>query len=141
MLNSIFGRLATGAPWRDLPERFGPGQTVYDRFRKLRRSGLLDRLIERLQLRLNQAGLIDPERFCIDGSNVRAARAAAGAAKKNRPPGEPFDHALGRSRGGLGTNIHLVSDGTGLPLAVAVTAGQRHESTPCERVRDQVRHP
>jgi transposase len=82
MLNGIFWRLNTGAPWRDLPERYGPWQTVYDRFRTLRRSGLLDRLIDRLQLRLNEAGLIDPERFCSDGTNVRAARAAAGAAKK-----------------------------------------------------------
>jgi transposase len=82
MLNGIFWRLNTGAPWRDLPERYGPWQTVYDRFTKMRKSGLLDRILERLQLRLNQAGLIDPDLFCIDGSNVRASRAAAGAAKK-----------------------------------------------------------
>src|SRR5262249_18031945 len=82
MLNGVFWRLHTGAPWRDLPERYGPWQTVYDRFNALRKSGLPDRLIERLQLRLNKAGMIDPELFCIDGTNVRAARAAAGAAKK-----------------------------------------------------------
>ena len=82
MLNGILWRLNTGAPWRDLPERYGPHQTVYGRFADLRRSGLLDRLLGRLQLRLNEAGLIDPDLFCIDGTNVRAARAAAGAAKK-----------------------------------------------------------
>src|SRR5262249_29892590 len=82
MLNGVFWRLNTGAPWRDLPERYGPWQTVYDRFNTMRKSGLLDRLIERLQLRLNEAGMIDPELFCIDGTNVRAARAAAVAAKK-----------------------------------------------------------
>ena len=48
---------------------------------------------------------------------------------------------MGRSRGGFGTKIHLVSDGNGLPLAVEVTAGQRHESTQCERVLEQVRIP
>jgi transposase len=83
MLNGIFWRLNTGAPWRDLPERYGPWQTVYHRFNALRKSGLLERILARLQLRLNEAGLIDPELFCIDGTNVRAARAAAGAAKKN----------------------------------------------------------
>jgi transposase len=82
ILNAIFWRLNTGAPWRDLPERYGPWQTIYDRFAKMRRRGLLDQLIERLQLRLNEAGLIDPDLFCIDGTNVRATRAAAGAAKK-----------------------------------------------------------
>jgi transposase len=87
LLNGVFWRLNTGAPWRDLPERYGPWQTVYHRFNALRKSGLLDRIIERLQLRLNEAGLIDAELFCIDGSNVRAARAAAGAAKKKSAAG------------------------------------------------------
>src|SRR4051812_38979241 len=67
MLDGVLWRLNTGAPWRDLPERFGPWETVYGRFRDLRRSGLLGRVIERLQLRLNDAGMIDSDLFCIDG--------------------------------------------------------------------------
>lgn len=82
MLNGIFWRLNTGAPWRDLPDRYGPWQTVYGRFARLRRGGLLDRILAALQLTLNEAGLLDPDLFCIDGTNVRAARAAGGAAKK-----------------------------------------------------------
>lgn len=82
MLDGILWRLNTGAPWRDLPDRFSPWQTVYARFTGLRKGGLLDRIIARLQLRLNAAGLIDPDLFCIDGTNVHAARAASGAAKK-----------------------------------------------------------
>jgi transposase len=61
--------------------------------------------------------------------------------KKNPPPGEPVDHALGRSRGGFGTKVHLVTDGNGLPLAVEVTAGQAHESTTFEGVMNKVRIP
>lgn len=141
MLNGIFWRLNTGAPWRDLPERFGPWPTVYGRFAALRKSGLLDRIIGKLQLRLDEAGLIDPDLFCVDGTNVRAARAAAGAAEKNPPPGEPADHALGSSRGGFGTKVHLVTDGNGLPWAVHVTAGRAHESTVLERVMNTVRIP
>jgi|SRR5262245_33180628 len=41
---------------------------------------------------------------------------------------EPQDHALGRSRGGFGTKVHLVCDGQGIRLAVWLTPGQRHES-------------
>src|SRR6185312_8810516 len=63
MLNGIFWRLNTGAPWRDLPERYGPWQTVHARFSELRRSGVLDRILARLQLELNAAGLIDPDLF------------------------------------------------------------------------------
>jgi transposase len=85
MLNGIFWRLHTGAPWRALPERYGPWPTVYGRPAALRRTGLLDRLIGRLQLRLNEAGLIDPDLSCVDGTNVRATRAAAGAAKNKSP--------------------------------------------------------
>ena len=42
---------------------------------------------------------------------------------------EPPDHALGHSRGGFTTKIHLVCDGRGVPLAVTLSAGQRHETT------------
>jgi transposase len=82
LVNGVFWRLRTGAPWRDVPERYGPWQTVYHRFNSMRKSGLLDEIIERLQLRLNEAGLLDPDLFCIDGTSTRASRAAAGAAEK-----------------------------------------------------------
>ena len=68
----------TGAGWRDLPERFGPWQTVYHRFCTMRRDGTIDRILGRLQARLNAEGLIDAELFCIDGTVIRASRAAAG---------------------------------------------------------------
>jgi transposase len=82
LLSGVFHRLRTGCPWRDLPGRYGPWQTVYDRFRTLRRSGRLDHIVAALQLRLNAAGLIDHSLYCVDGTNVRASRAAAGAGKK-----------------------------------------------------------
>jgi transposase len=82
-LNGVLWRLNTGAPWRDLPERYGRWQTVYHRFNAWRKAGLLDRLLERLQQRLDQAGLIETDLWCIDGTSVRASRAAAGARKKS----------------------------------------------------------
>jgi transposase len=60
LLNGIFWRLTTGAPWRDLPRHYGPWQTAFDRFNKMQKSGLLARILQRLRLRLNGAGLIDP---------------------------------------------------------------------------------
>ena len=82
MLNGILWVLCTGAPWRDLPERLGPWQTVYDHFRNWRRQGVYDRILEALQIRLDRNGQIDWDLWCIDGSSVRASRAAAGASKK-----------------------------------------------------------
>ncbi len=82
MLNGIFWILRTGAPWRDLPERFGPWQTVYDHFRNWRHDRTYDRILQALQIRLDREGEIDWDLWCIDGSSVRASRAAAGADKK-----------------------------------------------------------
>jgi transposase len=85
MLNGTFWILGTGAPWRDLPERFGPWQTVYDHFAKWRKAGVFDRIVQALQIKLDEKGLIDWELWCVDGASVRAARAAAGAEKKVSP--------------------------------------------------------
>ena len=82
MLDGALWILATGAPWRDLPERFGPWQTVYDHFSKWRRSGVLASIVEALQIKLDQQGLIDWDVWCVDGASVRASRAAAGAEEK-----------------------------------------------------------
>ena len=82
MLNGIFWILGTGAPWRDLPERFGPWQTVYDHFARWRREGVFAKGVEALQIKLDNRGLIDWELWCVDGASVRATRAAAGADKK-----------------------------------------------------------
>jgi len=82
MLDGIFWILSTGAPWRDLPERFGPWQTVYHHFRRWRQQGVFARILDALQVKLDERGLIDWELWCVDGANVRAARAAAGADKK-----------------------------------------------------------
>ena len=51
----------------------------------------------------------------------------------------PGDEALGRSRGGLSTKVHLSCDGKGRPLSVVVSSGQRHESTQLGAVLDAIR--
>lgn len=71
--------LTTGSQWRALPKEFGPWQTAFDRFNRWRREGVFDRLVAELQRRSNEEGLIDWTLFCLDGTSVRACRAAAGA--------------------------------------------------------------
>ena len=77
--------MKTGAQWRDLPERFGPWQSAYDRFRRWRLAGTLDRVVAHLQRDLDRDGLIDWSAFCVDSTSVRASRSAAGARKKGAP--------------------------------------------------------
>ena|SRR6516162_501816 len=86
MLHGILWILATGAGWRDLPERFGPWETVYGRFRLWSRNGLWEQLLQHLHVQRQANGQIDWNLFFIDGSVVRAHKAAAGARKKKSPP-------------------------------------------------------
>lgn len=80
--DGILWVLRTGAPWRDLPERYGKWQSVYDRFNRYRKDGTFDKVLKALRIRLDMDGLIDWDLWCVDGSNVRASRSAAGASKK-----------------------------------------------------------
>jgi transposase len=142
VIDGILWILHTGAPWRDLPEDFGPWSSVFGRFNRWRQSGLWDDLLTALHARADAAGGIDWEMFCVDGSVVRAHKAAAGAEKKSAGlDGEPADPGLGRSQGGFGSKVHVVCDGQGRPLGVVLTPGQRHESTVFERVMDTVAVP
>jgi transposase len=86
MVEGLVWILRTGAPWRDLPQRFGPWKSVYTRFRRWTQQGIWARVLETL------AEQQDPESYLIDASIVRAHQDATGA-KKGDPkrtgiPGE-----------------------------------------------------
>jgi transposase len=86
MTDGILWALSDGGRWRNLPERFGPWPSVYDRFRRWAPKGLGDRILRHLQARTMHSGDIDWDLFCIDGSVIRAHQSAAGASKKKRRP-------------------------------------------------------
>jgi len=92
MLNAILWILRTGAPWRDVPESYGPWQTVYDHFNNWRKDGTLSSIVWDLQLELNSTGKLDHELWCIDGTVVRAARCAAGGGKKGTQTNQMITH-------------------------------------------------
>jgi len=75
--------MRTGAPWRDLPEDdFGPWETVYGLFNAWNANGTLDEVLRRLQANAIEAGDLDHQLWCIDGTIVRAHRCAGGGGKK-----------------------------------------------------------
>ncbi|WP_155634011.1 IS5 family transposase [Burkholderia cepacia] len=102
----------TGCPWRDLPKEFGRWHTVYMRFSRWRRKGVWERLAHAV------SDETQIKRVLIDSTIVRAHQHSAGAPKKSGP------QALGRSRGGLTTKLHLAVDEAGRPLRMIVTEGQ-----------------
>jgi len=81
MLNGMLWIDRTGAPWRDLPDRYGKWQTVYSRFRRWREAGLWDRILVALQRDAADADELDGDLAMIDGTNIRAHHHAAGAKK------------------------------------------------------------
>lgn len=85
LVNAILWIVRTGSPWRDLPEEFGPWQTAWRLFDQWNGDGTLDAILQRLQAAHADAGEIDTDLWCIDGTIVRAARCAGGGGKKGIP--------------------------------------------------------
>lgn len=82
IVDAILWVMRTGSPWRDLPEEYQPWGTVWDLFDKWNSDGTLDKILRRLRAMRLDAGEIDGELWCVDGTIVRAARCAAGGGKK-----------------------------------------------------------
>jgi transposase len=88
VINGILWVLATGVPWRDAPARYGPWQTLYERFARWTDDGTTDdgtweRVRRALLAEMQRQHRLDWSLCCVDGSSVRARTAAAGARKKN----------------------------------------------------------
>ena len=81
LLNGMIWVLRTGAPWRDMPERYGKWTTIYSRFQRWRRAGIWDKMFAELQTALDVESIVDWEVHFIDSTTVRAHQHAAGAKK------------------------------------------------------------
>ena len=97
VVNGILWRLRTGAPWRDLPERYGPWRTCYDRFARWRRDGTWDRLLAQVQTKSDAVGGVVWE-VSVDGTHVRAHQHAAGARQRPSKADEKGGSATKRTR-------------------------------------------
>lgn len=88
VLNGILFRIRTGVPWRDLPERYGPWETVYKRFARWSRDGTWQRIRTQLHIDADAVGELDWDAQ-IDSTIVRAHQHAAGARKGGWTPTTP----------------------------------------------------
>ena len=137
VMNEIFFVLRTGIPWRDLPERYGPYTTCYNRWGKSREWLEILRRLQNL-LDGNDDGdganaLLMP---MIDSPAVRGHRLAAGS------PGRGEPAQLGQSQGGMGSRIRALVDGHGQPTALFLPPGKAAGRTAAETLagRHRSRH-
>ncbi|WP_399937020.1 IS5 family transposase [Streptomyces sp. BBFR25] len=140
-LEAIAWKYRTGSPWRDLPDELSSFQTAHKRLLRWAADGTWERILAAL---LAAADGVDDIGWTVsvDSTVCRAHQHAAGARKRGPLlQAEPDDHVLGRSRGGLSTKVHLVSDGHARPLALRVTAGQAGDAPAFEVVMAGIRVP
>lgn len=145
LIDGIRWRTRVGAPWRDVPERYGPWESIYGLFRRWQREKVWALVWSTLLAWADAGGLVRWD-VSVD-STINRAHQHAGGARRNpaeqvEPPGvEPADHGLGRSRGGWSTKIHLASEQGRGPLAALITAGHRGDSPLFVPVLQTVRVP
>ena len=80
VINGILWRLRTGAPWADIPERYGPHMTCYNRFVRWRKLGVWDRIFEAV------SAAYDGDLQMVDSSSIRVHQHGANAKKGARKP-------------------------------------------------------
>ena len=71
-INAVLWRAKTGIPWRDLPQRFGPWKTIYNRFSRWAARGVWERVFKELQVNIDDVGTL------LDATVVRAHQDASG---------------------------------------------------------------
>ncbi len=98
IFNGILWRLHTGAPWRDIPERYGPWETIYGRFRRWTRDGTWAEVLTHLLEDLERHGRLGRELWFVDATVIRASRAAGGAEKRSGPGPRPARAGPGATR-------------------------------------------
>ena len=87
MLEAILWRFRTGSPWRDLPNEFGPWESVYSRFSRWSKYGIWENVFEHIKQD------VDEEWYMLDSTVIRAHQHSAGAKKKEKC-GNPLEFLI-----------------------------------------------
>ena len=120
VLNAILYVAEHGCKWRGLPARFGNWHTIYTRMNRWARAGVLDRVFAALQD--EQIIRIKIEALSLDSTIVKVHPDGTGALKKNGP------QAIGKSRGGWTTKIHMVAADARTAITFSLSPGHNHDA-------------
>ena len=114
-MDAIFYVLRTGCQWKALPRALGAPSTVHDRFQEWRRAGVFERMWQAGLMEYDAKKGLNWEWQAMDGAMTKAP---LGGEATGRNPTD---------RGKSGTKRSLLTDGHGIPLAVAVAGANRHD--------------
>lgn len=114
--------LRTGAPWADLPKRYPPYQTCHRWFQTWSNNGTLKALLTTLACELRKRRRIDDNESFIDGSYAPAKKGGL---------------CVGKCRAGNATKLMAVADSAGLPIAVSIAEGSRHDVVLVDQTLDE----
>nr|WP_273523848.1 IS5 family transposase [Rhodosalinus sediminis] len=114
VLSGIIYIQKNGLQWKDAPSVYGPPKTLYNRFVRWSRMGVFARILAELARPGAQGDTI-----MIDSTHLKAHRTAASLFKRGTRP-----RAIGRTKGGLNSKLHMVCDGLGRPLTFFLSPGQ-----------------
>ena len=119
-LNALLYVAEQGCKWRGLPKRFGPWHTIYTRMNRWSKNGVLEVVFEQLQRQ--QLVRVRIEAVSLDLTTVKVHPDGTGALKKNGP------QAIGKSRGGWTTKIHMVAANARTAITFALSPGQASDA-------------
>ena len=112
VINGILFALRAGIPWRNMPDQYGPWSTIYDRFNRWSKTGIWNTIFDAIVDSHNV------DTVMVDATSIRDHPSAAKLKKADKR------RCQGRSRGGLGTIVHVASNQDGVTLKFELTLAQ-----------------
>jgi transposase len=119
-VEAVYFLMRTGIQTRMLPDYYGNCYSIYQRFLDWKNKGIWEGLFKYLQKN-------NGKQYMIDSTTIRANQCAAGYKKNSQE-----EECLGRSRGGYGTKVHVITDEDGNPIEFILTPGNKHDITQAE---------
>ncbi|HAC00225.1 MULTISPECIES: IS5 family transposase [Brevundimonas] len=129
VLSGIIFVNRNGLRWRDAPAAYGPHKTLYNRWKRWSEAGVFVRMMEGLS-----GAQAERRTVMIDATYLKAHRTASSLRGKKGGLGR----LIGRTKGGMNTKLHAVTDANGRPISLFVTAGQVSDYTGAAALLDSL---